>query len=443
MEIDKITLSDLSIFNTEEEFSIFNRLNFTITSRGRDQLYRNISTPLKTLNEILAVQQTIKHIRSRTGKWPKQISNGSVMVIERFYETIIDQIPGTPNSFTAWNYRLLHSPDFSLVKYSAVHCFDFIKGMQEMIALFEGEDLPLPLKNILEKASLLLKKDQLGIVEPFKKSADMPLHLMLRFAHFIRYRFKQPMLELIQVYAQLDAWYSMAIATDKYGLAFPEITNTEKPYLEIEGLFHILLQDPVAYDVELEIEKNFLFLTGANMAGKSTFIKSVGTAVFLAHLGMAVPARAMKLSMFDGILSNINIIDNIAKGESYFFNEVQRIKSTLTKISDKRKWLVLIDELFKGTNVQDAMKCSTAVIEGFLQIRNTVFILSTHLYEIAGELQRYPNIRFNFFETMIEGDQLSFSYQLRNGVSNDRLGYLILKKEGVVQMLDDLKSNKS
>src|SRR6266550_7252145 len=130
------------------------------------------------------------------------------------------------------------------------------------------------------------------------------------------------------------------------------------------------------------------------MAFKSTFIKSVGAAVFLAHIGMGAPAKTMQLTLFDGLLSNINVVDNIAKGESYFYNEVQRIKNTIIKINDGRKWLVLIDELFKGTNVQDAMKCSIAVIEGLIKIKNSLFILSTHLYEIADELKNYPNISF-------------------------------------------------
>jgi hypothetical protein len=73
------------------------------------------------------------------------------------------------------------------------------------------------------------------------------------------------------------------------------------------------------------------------MAGKSTFIKSVGAALFLAHLGMGVPADKMKVSLFDGILSNINVVDNLVKGESYFFNEVQRIRNTIIQISDKRE----------------------------------------------------------------------------------------------------------
>ena len=71
----------------------------------------------------------------------------------------------------------------------------------------------------------------------------------------------------------------------------------------------------------------------------------------------------------------------------------------LLKISDQKKWLVLIDELFKGTNVQDAMKCSSTVIKGLIKIKASLFILSTHLYEIGEELKQYPNISFKYFET--------------------------------------------
>ncbi len=116
----------------------------------------------------------------------------------------------------------------------------------------------------------------------------------------------------------------------------------------------------------------------------------------------------MKISLFDGILSNINVVDNLVKGESYFFNEVQRIRNTILQISDKKKWLVLIDELFKGTNVQDAMKCSSTVIKGLIKIKSSLFILSTHLYEIGEELKQYPNICFKYFETRIETASSNF-----------------------------------
>jgi DNA mismatch repair ATPase MutS len=174
------------------------------------------------------------------------------------------------------------------------------------------------------------------------------------------------------------------------------------------------------------------------MGGKSTFIKATGVAIYLAHIGMGVPAQEMQLSLFDGLLSNINVVDNIIQGESYFYNEVQRIRKTIEKISDGKKWLILIDELFKGTNVQDAMKCSTVVIEGLRKMSNALFILSTHLYEIGESLKQYPNIQFRYFETEVRGDELIFSYQLKEGISNDRLGYLILKREKVVELLEKL-----
>ncbi len=117
---------------------------------------------------------------------------------------------------------------------------------------------------------------------------------------------------------------------------------------------------------------------------------------------------------------------------------MQRIKNTIYKINDGKKWLVLIDELFKGTNVQDAMKCSLTVIKGLMKIRNSLFILSTHLYEIGDELKQYPNISFKYFETTVMEDQLSFSYQLKDGISNDRIGYVILRREKVVEMLERL-----
>jgi DNA mismatch repair ATPase MutS len=84
------------------------------------------------------------------------------------------------------------------------------------------------------------------------------------------------------------------------------------------------------------------------------------------------------------------------------------------------------------------MKCSLTVIKGLIKISNSLFILSTHLYEIGKELQVYPNISFRYFETSVQDDQLSFSYQLKEGISNDRLGYLILRREKVVELLENL-----
>lgn len=117
---------------------------------------------------------------------------------------------------------------------------------------------------------------------------------------------------------------------------------------------------------------------------------------------------------------------------------MQRIKNTIETVNLGNKWLILIDELFKGTNQEDAIRCSTAVMEGLSKKRNSLFILSTHLYEIGVTLQQYSNVQFHYFETSVADGELQFSYQLKPGISNDRLGYLILQKEGILDLLRQL-----
>jgi DNA mismatch repair protein MutS len=438
METDKTTLNDLAVFQHDEELSIFHKLNFTRTVGGREKFRNIFNSSLKDIASIQNVQKTLQLILEKKDKWPLTISNGSVLMIHKFYESTIDQIPARPTVSSAYYYKIFHAPDFSLVKYSVGHAFDFIKGMQKITETFMFENAPENLKKILQKASILIEKHQLHIISSKENISNLSMYEMLGLAHYIRYHFKQNLLELIEIYFQLDAWYGMAMAVEEFKLVFPNFIVSQKPELKAKGLYHLLLNEPVAYELELDMYNNFIFLTGANMAGKSTFIKAVGGAVFLAHIGMGVPANSIELSLFDGLLSNINVVDNVAKGESYFYNEVQRIKNTILKINDGRKWLILIDELFKGTNVQDAMKCSTVVIEGLIKIKGSLFILSTHLYEIAESLKEYQNIKFKYFETNVENEQLLFNYNLKDGISNDRLGYLILKREKVIDLLEKL-----
>ena len=438
MEIDKTTLQDLAVFIAEEDNSVFDHLNYTDTFRGKEQFQRNLSQTYDTAEEILQVQDAIRSTQLILKDWPPQISNGTLMVVEKYFDSRVDHPPSTASIIAANTYKLLNKHDYTLVHYSMRHCFDFLTGMKQLAGLLIQEGMSSLVQEVALQINKITDHQELSRIYKYKRLGDMPIGRIMQVAHFILIRYKHNMHTLILLYAKLDAWSGMGKAMTQHSLHFPQFIDSESPVLEAEQLFHVLLPDPVAYDVKLDRDSNFLFLTGANMAGKSTFIKAVGTAVFLAHTGMGVPAKSMQLSVFHGMLSNINVIDNIAKGESYFFNEVQRIKSTIQKVNDGRKWLILIDELFKGTNVQDAMKCSTVVIEGLLKKQNGLFILSTHLYEIAHELQRHPNVLFNYFETSVDGDKLKFNYKLLPGISNDRLGYLILKKEGVVKLLQEL-----
>jgi DNA mismatch repair ATPase MutS len=438
MQIDKITFNDISIFHQEEEFSIFHKLNFTKTTGGKEWLRRFFSEPHHDLKRIIGTQNIIKTLFEHLEDWPTEITNGTVLMIDKFMDYNLDPVPQTPNAVNAFAYKVLHAQDYSMIKYSVKHLSDFYRGLRKLLLLLSATELPPNLSFYIDRIRDILKEQPLQQLSNSKPGEKLSPQQNLYFAYYLRVQYKTDTLELIEIFSRLEAWYSMAMAVKTFDLKFPQFLEQEEPYLEAQGLYHVLLQSPVAYDLSLHSSANFLFLTGANMAGKSTLIKAVGSAVFLAHIGMGVPAKIMRLSLFDGLLTNINVADNIAKGESYFFNEVQRIKNTIYKINDGKKWLVLIDELFKGTNVQDAMKCSLTVIKGLIKIKNSLFILSTHLYEIGDELKKYPNISFKYFETNVMDDQLEFSYQLKEGISNDRIGYVILRREKVVEMLDKL-----
>lgn len=437
MQVDKITLSDLSIFHSEEDQSVFHHLNTTQTNGGREYLRQLLGNPLDSVNNILDTQQTIRQLMEVAEQWPVIVTNGTIMMIEKYYESQINSFSQQPNIFDSIIYKFFNKYDFELIRYSVQHAIDFAKGLQQIVDLLHEKKLSSQLATLTSRMSMLLSKPMIQNLILEEKNGLSPL-AVLNYGGFIRNHYKNAAFELIDIYSKLDAYLSLAVACKKYSFCFPEIKESKEPYIKATGLHHLLLEIPVSYDIELSVDRNFLFLTGANMAGKSTFIKAIGISVYLAHLGMGIPAKEMQLSYFDGLLSNIQVVDNIVKGESFFFNEVQRIKNTIEKISDGKNWLILIDELFKGTNQQDAIKCSITVIEGLRKMKNALFVLSTHLYEIGDDLKKYSNIQFHYFETSVKDDQLLFSYQLKEGISNDRLGYLILRKEGVVELLEKL-----
>ncbi len=437
MLIDKTTLYDLAIFDYNEEQSVLHHINFCKTVNGKLWLEYYLRTTLSSIKEIEDRQLLLQRIIQVHSYWPEIISNGSILMIEKFYESQLD-VPSHSNVVNNYIYKILYAPDFSLLRYSVSHFIDFLQGMNAIYKLLNKENNPASLDVLMQRVRMLLSKTVAQQIISYDKSKKLSLQNILHFGFFIRNQYKQEALELIEIYSKLDAFYSMATACIQYNFSFPIFTQHIVPHFEAKQLYHPLLSTPVAYNIILTPQQNFLFLTGANMAGKSTFIKAVGVSVYLAHIGMGVPAQELQLNFFDGLISNIHVIDNIIKGESYFFNEVQRIRKTIEQITDGKNWLVLIDELFKGTNVEDAMKCSTTVIEGLRKISNALFILSTHLYEIGESLKQYSNIQFRYFETEVKDEQLYFNYTLKEGISNDRLGYLILKKEGVVDMLKKL-----
>jgi DNA mismatch repair ATPase MutS len=228
----------------------------------------------------------------------------------------------------------------------------------------------------------------------------------------------------------------MGAATSSLGWHFPKLHPALPVRLKAKALYHPLLTTPIPYDISFNEQQHFLFLTGANMSGKTTFMRALGVGALLAHLGMGVPAESMELSFLQGIITNMHVEDNLLRGESYFFAEVQRMKGTARKLVGDAPHLILMDELFKGTNVHDAYECTRAVVEGLLQHPHHLMVLSTHIHEVAHHFETRSDILFSYFvTTMNEDGSFRFTYELRNGISNDRIGYRILLQEGVLDLL--------
>ncbi len=437
MQVDKITLQDIGLFDNEESKGIISHLNYCKTNGGVAIFEKYLSQPLSNHKEILNRQKALAiYLQQLPFGASMKITNGTTLVIDKFFETSFENIPNKISALGAYWFRFSNKSDFSLLKYSVEHLVTFYQNLNNWVALFELQTENAIIEALVHKVKRLLAHPALSNIHA--ESALNNPQSILSLANFFIYQYRNNTRSLLECYYEIDAYYSMATAIKTHHFEFPTWVESSTPFFEVEAAIHPLVKDPIHNSITLSDKSNLLFLTGANMAGKSTFIKTIGIVLYLAHIGMGAPAKKIKLSLLDGLITNLTIADNVVKGESYFFNEVQRIKNTIEKISDGKKYFVLIDELFKGTNIQDAMKCSIKVITGLQKLRTSLFIISTHLYEISDELKSYPNIQFSFFETEIKGKDLLFHYQLKTGISADRIGYLLLERQGVVAMLDAL-----
>jgi len=435
MQVDKITLQDIGLFDNEDHDGLANHLNFCKSNGGQVYLNSYLHNPLSNLTAIQDRQKALTVFIDAMMKLDEmKISNGTCLIIEKFFETSFKNIPVQISLPGAYWYQFWNKADYSLIKYSVEHLVLFIQNLMDFVAVFEQANNNPVLENLVQKINKLLQHPDLAYLKDKQKITN-PQEI-LALGHFFLYRYKNNANSLLELFYELDALYSLAKAHQVYHFQFPHWIDDEKPYLAVEQAAHPLVSNAIGNNLTLSPDKNFLFLTGANMAGKSTFIKTIGIVVYLSHIGMGAPAQKITLTVMDGLITNLNIADNVVKGESYFYNEVQRIKNTVLKINDGKKNCVLIDELFKGTNILDAMKCSTKVIEGLQKLRSSLYILSTHLYEISENLQPYQNIQFSYFETSVKDKELHFEYHLTPGISQDRIGYLILEREGVVTLLD-------
>ncbi|NOU17580.1 MAG: hypothetical protein HOO91_08480 [Bacteroidales bacterium] len=241
--------------------------------------------------------------------------------------------------------------------------------------------------------------------------------------------------DLLEIIYEIDVYKSISFAANKNGLTLPTFTNKPNCFYAQE-IFHPFLENPIVNDFEFVVDRNICFITGPNMAGKSTFLKAVSISIYLSHLGFPVPAKSMETSMFNGLLTTINLSDNINKGYSHFYNEVLRVKYVAERINQVSNIFVVFDELFRGTNVKDAYEASLAVITAFSKLNKGVFAISTHIIEVSDKLSDNSSVFFKYFEANLVNEEPQYNYKIKDGVTDERIGMHILKKEKVIETIE-------
>lgn len=213
--------------------------------------------------------------------------------------------------------------------------------------------------------------------------------------------------------------------------------------IKMDGVYHIFHKAPVKNDISLKQERKIWFLTGANMAGKSSIIKSIAFALYLTHIGFPVPADAIQTDLIDGVFTSINSQDDLELGYSHFYVEAIRLKEIVDQLPVDSNALIILDELFKGTNHSDTSNAILDVMKSLAEVDGPNAIVSSHITELSKQLQDVPSIDFMCMK--IEGDENElpvFTYKIAPGIAEEELGMWLLKRSGVFTSIDRLKGDK-
>ncbi len=440
MQVDKQTFRDLEVFTSPDEgVCLFDLLNKTTTTGGKFALREKFLNPLGEIEKIRLVQDAVSYLSQNTDHWKLPFNDEKMRSLERYASSNIDPILDNGSMgvlFQSLQYYIIDRESYRYIKGSLIELVDYVDRMLNLFSKGSSAEIPILLNDIYKKLITFSIEPSYSLIsKTIHDRKTLSLTQVFHYDGLLRGNSKQLLVSVIQLTYELDALFSMAKATIQFNLCFPEMIANGITRFEVEGLFHPMLENPKSYDFSIGEENNLIFLTGPNMAGKTTFLKSVGIAVYLAHIGMSVPANKMKTVLFDRFISSITINENIFKGYSYFFSEVKRVKQVAEALNQNEKIFVLFDELFKGTNVSDAYDASDLIISELVQWENSLFIISSHLFELEKELKRFPQINFFFFESEIVNGSPVFSYRLKKGVSDIRLGMVIIEQEKIMDLL--------
>jgi len=255
------------------------------------------------------------------------------------------------------------------------------------------------------------------------------LHTLRGFRNW-KFNFAEKTMNWIDLIGEMEALNSLAnFAYNNPAFTFPELND--KHEIVFEKLGHPLLnaQKRVTSDIEFTKQK-FIILTGSNMSGKSTFLRSLGVNMVLAGTGAPVCAQRASIHPIPVYVS-MRVSDSLNDSESFFFAEVKRLKEVMDA-AEKETCFVLLDEILRGTNSDDKRTGTVEVVKKIIA-KNAIGAVATHDLKVCDTTAEYPDQLMNkCFEVEIVDNELYFDYQLRDGVCKNKSATFLMKKMGVI-----------
>lgn len=232
------------------------------------------------------------------------------------------------------------------------------------------------------------------------------------------------------VIAEIDALNSLAnFSFNHPKYTFPKITEG-KNIIEARDFVHPLLEPTKAVTNNFNIEnQQFFIITGANMAGKSTFLRTVSLGIVMANLGLPVCASAFSYSPIK-LITSMRTSDSLTDDESYFFSELKRLKFIVDKIQEDN-YFIILDEILKGTNSTDKALGSKKFIEKLIASHSTG-IIATHDLSLCEVEKDHNEVKNFYFDAEIINDELHFDYTLKNGIAQNMNASFLLRKMKIV-----------
>ncbi len=349
------------------------------------------------------------------------IVGSNLKKINRAHATLT-RTAGTLKSYTTL-IRLMEAEKFKSDFLSGLRNKLLHRGLQagdsltSLFKLLNGFDLRL---NIL--ASLLLNTFLLYDIQ-----------ILLRLG-----KWKEKHREIVptwfDVLSELDSLTSFSVyAFNNQGAVSYPIISEEEFTFQATEMGHPLLHPGtrICNSFSFSGTPSVMIITGANMAGKSTFLRTLSVNLILAKNGAPVCARDFLFTPCD-ILSSIKIQDSLSNNESYFYAELVRIREIIDHVKTNPRTLVVLDEILRGTNTKDKQTGSLGLLEKLISLK-AVVLVATHDLSLGELEKRFPEIVVNkCFEVELTNDQLIFDYKLKNGISQKLNASYLMKKMGII-----------